>query len=131
MLRPLRGDADRLMTFLSVLVAITLILVILGPNLPVSLLGFGLAGIANAFFFAATLAARSEYAPHAVRGQVFIWVGALKIAAGSAGTATAGATIGSASWVPLVLATGLIVLAGGTSVTGRARCPSRAGQGEG
>jgi hypothetical protein len=28
------------------------------------------------------------------RGQVFIWIGALKIAAGSAGTATAGVLIG-------------------------------------
>jgi hypothetical protein len=43
--------------------------------------------------FAATLAARNEYAPIKARGQVFIWVGILKIAAGSAGTAVAGATI--------------------------------------
>ncbi|MEC5200988.1 MFS family permease [Arthrobacter sp. PL16] len=125
MLRPLRGDADRLMTSLSVLVAVTLILVILGPNLPVSLLAFGLAGIANALFFAATLAARSEYAPRAARGQVFIWVGALKIAAGSAGTAVAGAITGSAGWAPLALATVLTILAGGISAVGRTRALSR------
>ncbi|MHA7146745.1 MFS transporter [Arthrobacter sp. TmT3-37] len=124
MLRPLRGDADRLMTSLSVLVAVTLILVVLGPNLPASLLAFGLAGIANAVFFAATLAARSEYAPRAARGQVFIWVGALKIAAGSAGTAAAGAMTGSAGWAPLVLATVLTFVAGGMSIIGRARALS-------
>lgn len=128
MLRPLRGDADRLMTLLSVLVAVTLSLVVVGPNLPVSLLAFGLAGIANALFFAATLAARSEYAPRAARGQVFVWVGALKIAAGSAGTATAGAITGSAGWAPLVLAAVLTLLAAGISALGRARSlPHRPG----
>ncbi|GAB3116659.1 hypothetical protein GCM10027055_26560 [Janibacter alkaliphilus] len=32
---------------------------------------------------------------------MFLWVGALKIAAGSAGTATAGALIASMAWVPV------------------------------
>ena len=77
MLRPLRRDADPLMCSLSALVAATLILVMLTPTLPTALIAFGLAGIANAMFFAATLAARSEYAPIDARGQVFIWVGAL------------------------------------------------------
>jgi hypothetical protein len=74
MLRPLRGDADRLMTALSALVAVTLILIILDLNLPASLIAFGLAGIANALFVAATLAARSGYAPRESSAQVFIWV---------------------------------------------------------
>lgn len=125
MLRPLRGDADRLMTLLSVLVAVTLILVALGQDLPTSLLAFGLAGIANALFFAATLAARSEYAPRAARGQVFVWVGALKIAAGSAGTAAAGTITGSAGWAPLVLAAALTLLAAGFSTRGRTRALPR------
>ncbi|MFE0420817.1 hypothetical protein [Streptomyces tendae] len=38
---------------------------------------------------AATLAARNEYAPDNARGQIFVWIGALKITAGSAGTAAA------------------------------------------
>jgi hypothetical protein len=37
----------------------------------------GGAVVANALFLAATLAARSEYAPIEARGQVFSWVGAL------------------------------------------------------
>lgn len=54
-------------------------------------------------FFAATLAARGEYSSNETRSQVFIWVGALKIAAGSAGTAAAGAAIAFAAWTPLAL----------------------------
>lgn len=90
---PLRGDADRLTARLAAIVAVALVVVIPMPNLAATVAAFTAAGIANALFFAATLAARSEYAPAAARGQVFIWVGALKIAAGSAGTATAGALI--------------------------------------
>ncbi|MDN4611906.1 MFS transporter [Arthrobacter burdickii] len=129
MVRPLRGDADRLMSSLAVLVAAALILVILAPFLEASLVAFCLAGVANALFFAATLAARSEYAPIESRGQIFIWVGALKIAAGSAGTAVAGATTSPAAWVPLVLAVTLTALATTVSIIDRRRLPFRRGQG--
>jgi MFS family permease len=121
MLRPLRRDADRLIISLAALVAATLILVILAPTLATSLAAFCLAGIANAMFFAATLAARSEYAPIESRGQIFIWVGALKIAAGSAGTAVAGATIAHAARAPLVLATALTAIAATASTVERSR----------
>ncbi|MFF0902955.1 UNVERIFIED_CONTAM: YbfB/YjiJ family MFS transporter [Kocuria sp. CPCC 205316] len=121
MLWPLRGEADRLMSALAVLVAATLTVVVLAPTLTTALVAFGLAGIGNAMFFAATLAARSEYAPLESRGQVFIWVGALKIAAGSAGTAAAGATITQAAWVPLVLVSALTAVAATASVADRSR----------
>ncbi len=121
MLRPLRRDADPLMSSLAALVAATLILVMLTPTLPTSLIAFCLAGIANALFFASTLAARSEYAPIEARGQVFIWVGALKIAAGSAGTAVAGATITQTVWAPLLLATALTAAATTSSIIERSR----------
>ncbi|MEX5259782.1 hypothetical protein [Kocuria sp. CPCC 205263] len=68
--------------------------------------------------FAATLAARSEYAPVESRGQVFIWVGALKI---DAGPAAAGATITHAAWAPLVLVSSLTVVAATASVAARSR----------
>ncbi|OUM42715.1 MFS transporter [Arthrobacter sedimenti] len=126
MVRPLRGDADRLTSSLALLVAAGLVLVISTPFLEASLVAFCLAGIANALFFAATLAARSEYAPIESRGQIFIWVGALKIAAGSAGTAVAGVTIGSATSTPLVLATALIALATTVSIIDRRRPPAPA-----
>ncbi|RKR13781.1 MFS transporter [Arthrobacter oryzae] len=121
MLRPLRRDADPLMSSLAALVAATLILVMLTPTLPTALVAFCLAGIANALFFAATLAARSEYAPIEARGQVFIWVGALKIAAGSAGTAVAGATIAPTLWAPLMLAIALTAAAAASSIIERSR----------
>ncbi|MGG7655460.1 MFS transporter [Kocuria rosea] len=121
MLWPLRGEADRLMSALAVLVAATLTVVMLGPTLETSLVAFGLAGVGNAMFFAATLAARSEYAPVESRGQVFIWVGALKIAAGSAGTAAAGATITHAVWAPLILVSALTVVAATASIVDRSR----------
>ena len=99
---PLRGDADRLTAVLAGIVAVALAAVVAMPNLVSVLATFTVAGIANAMFFAATLAARSEYAPPAARGQVFIWVGALKITAGSAGTTGTGALIGGAAWLPVV-----------------------------
>lgn len=121
MLWPLRGAADRLMSALAVLVAATLTVVALAPALETSLAAFGLAGIGNAMFFAATPAARSEYAPVESRGQVFIWVGALKIAAGSAGTAAAGTTITQAARAPLVLVSTFTVVAATASVADRSR----------
>lgn len=99
MIWPLRGDADKLTALLAALVAIALAAVIPILNLTAVLIAFTVAGAANALFFAATLAARSEYAPTEARGQVFIWIGALKIAAGAAGTATAGILIGSTEWL--------------------------------
>jgi len=63
MVRPLRGGADRLMSLLAVFVAVTLTAVVFTPTLAASLVTFCFAGVANALFFAATLAARSEFAP--------------------------------------------------------------------
>lgn len=123
MVKPLRGDADRLTMGLAAIVAITLVIVIPMPNFIMTVGAFTLAGIANAFFFAATLAARSEYAPVEARGQVFIWVGALKIAAGSAGTAVAGSLIGDRAWAPVAAVAALSAVAAGASVIGRMRRP--------
>ena len=82
-------------------VAAALVVVVPASNLILALAAFTVVGVANSLFFAATLAARSEYSPLESRGQVFIWVGALKIAAGSAGTAVAGALAGAAVWLPI------------------------------
>lgn len=103
MIRPLSGDADRLMTRLALIVAATLLGVALMPEFALAVPAYAAAGIANAYFFAATLAARNEYSPVEARGQVFVWIGALKITAGSAGTALAGAIVGITVHLPLVL----------------------------
>jgi MFS family permease len=119
MIRPLRGEADKLMTRLALIVAAALAAVLIAPDLGLALGCYALAGIANAYFFAATLAARSEYSPSDARAQVFVWVGALKITAGSAGTAAAGALVGASLHLPLILGASITALAALCSVIER------------
>ncbi|WP_411698770.1 MFS transporter [Conyzicola sp.] len=125
MIRPLGGDADVLLPHLALTVAAALVAVLLVPNLILAVLGYAAVGIANSYFFAATLAARSEFSPPAARGQVFVWVGALKITAGSAGTAAAGALVGTALHLPTALAAVIAAVAGIAAIIDR-RCGSRA-----
>lgn len=118
---PLRGDADRLIIVLAAAVGLALAAISPMPTLVTVLGAFTVAGIANALFFAATLAARSEYAPPQARGQVFIWVGALKIAAGSAGTATAGALMVGTAWIPVAAVAGACLVIATLCAFDRAR----------
>ncbi|MGF2210998.1 MULTISPECIES: MFS transporter [Streptomyces] len=119
MIRPSRADADQLTTRLAAIVAATLLLITLTPSFALAVTAYAAAGIANAYFFAATLAARNEYAPDNSRGQIFVWVGALKITAGSAGTAAAGALISTSLLLPLLLATALTLASTALSLTER------------
>ncbi|WP_436530964.1 MFS transporter [Actinoplanes sp. HUAS TT8] len=127
MIRPLRGDADRLMTRLAVVVAVALAVTAAGPGLaPTGMAvvvlmaaAYFVTGVLNAHFFAATLAARSEYAPAAARGQVFVWIGAVKITAGSGGTALAGALVGFSLHLPMALAVALVAVAAAASALER------------
>jgi len=123
MVRPLRGDADRLVTRLAGLVAAALAVAALSASFIPAVLAYAAAGLMNSCFFAATLAARSEFAPPQVRGQVFVWVGALKIAAGSAGTAAAGAAMTGGPQVALFLLSALVLAAAVASVLDRNRQP--------
>jgi MFS family permease len=117
MLRPLRGDPDRLMRILAATVVLGLVAVVLSPRFGVAVAAYGIAGALNAAFFAATLAARTEYAPQHARAQVFIWVAALKIASGAAGTALAGALTGFDARVPVIVGALLILAAVLASLT--------------
>lgn len=90
MLRPLRGQPDRLMLIFSLCMLGGIFLILRCDTFASALACFILTGILNAGFFAATLAVRSEYATVCCRGQVFLWVAAMKITAGSLGTAAAG-----------------------------------------
>src|SRR5881409_2458745 len=91
---PLRGEPERLVTWLVVLMAAALGLCALAPTYPLALAAFALAGATNAPFFTATLAARSRYSPEPARAQVFVSMAGLKVATASAGTALAGAASG-------------------------------------
>lgn len=121
MIRPMRTDADPLMTWLGAAVGVALCGAAFAGAFPVAVAAYCFAGVLNSYFFTATLAARSEYAPAGARGQVFVWIGALKITAGSAGTALAGAIIAPAIHLPLLLASGLISVAVFASVLDRRR----------
>lgn len=126
MIRPLRGEADLLTTRFALVVAVALAAALLATPLPLAIAVYLAAGISNAYFFAATLAARSEYSPTEVRGQVFVWVGALKITAGSAGTALAGALIVVIPHLPLIVAAALTAATAVTSIADRRREPASA-----
>ncbi len=88
--RPMRGSADDWLFRLSVLIAVAILVAGLAPGYWTALLAFGLAGFVTGPHFAATLAARSDYAPPGDTAQIFVTMSALKIGAQSLGTAAAG-----------------------------------------
>ncbi|WP_258066286.1 MFS transporter [Pseudoclavibacter sp. RFBA6] len=120
-IRPLRGEADALLPKLAAATALGLLAVMLSPSFWFSVAAYAAVGVANACFFAATLAARSEYSPPEARGQVFVWVGALKITAGSAGTAATGAIVGVAAALPLLGVIVAIIVASAVALLERVR----------
>lgn len=119
MIFPLRGRADTATILLAFVVAGALLAVLVAPDFTLTIAAYAAAGVANAYFFAATLAARSEYAPTRASGQVFVWVGALKITAGSAGIAAAGTLVTANPHLPVLLGAVLVVVAGVTAATER------------
>lgn len=121
MVRPLRTDADRSMTWFAASVAAMLALTLVSTTLWVALVLYAVVGACNSIFFATTLAARSEFAPDTARAQIFVWVGALKIASGAAGTALAGALIGPGVLLPVAVAAAVAGLAAALSQLERRR----------
>ena len=89
-----------------------------------TVMAYLIAGAINSQFFAATLAARTEYAPVALRNQVFVWIEALKITAGSAGTAVAGALTDLGRFAPLLAASAVIGAAVTVAVVDARRRPA-------
>lgn len=92
-IRPLTGEPERLSRGCAVALAVALGLCAAAPNFTLAVVAFGLAGVATAALFTATLAARSSYAPPTARAQVFVTGAALKVAAAAVGTALAGALV--------------------------------------
>jgi hypothetical protein len=107
--RPLRGDPERLTTRWVAVLGLGLAAWAAAPGYPWALLGFLAVGAAQAPFLAATLAARSSYAPDGARAQTFVAVAALKVTAASAGTAAAG-LLSALPVRPVLLGAGALVL---------------------
>ena len=88
---PVRGDPDAAAVLLAALAAVTFAASGAAPTYAVAVLAFVAGGVVNGPFFAATLAARTRYAPPEGRAQVFVTMSAAKVAAWAAGAAGAGA----------------------------------------
>ena len=119
--RPLRGVPDVLTGRLALAVATGLLAALTAPTLALLVAAYLGTGLLNALFFASTLAARTEYAPTATRNQVFIWVAALKITAGSAGTALAGTLSDCGYHAAVGASVALAALAGAAATLHRRR----------
>jgi hypothetical protein len=108
---PLRGEPEYMTAYSAVAQAIALGLTAAAPTYALTLAGFALAGLANGPFVAATFLARGRYAPPESRAQVFVSMGGLKVAAGSAGAAVAGSLIAASGPRLLLAAAAAVTLA--------------------
>ncbi|HDX8863223.1 TPA: MFS transporter [Klebsiella michiganensis] len=119
MLIPLRGEPDRLMLNTGWMIVAGLLSIFMVSSFLPLFICFLITGMLNSTFFAATLAARSEYSPPFCRGQVYVWVGAMKITAGSFGTAVAGQLMTLGTYSPLILSLSVLVTTLIASLAGR------------
>ncbi|MFI1800113.1 hypothetical protein ACH427_22550 [Streptomyces sp. NPDC020379] len=87
---PLPGEPERTSTLLVAVSAATVACCAVAPSYTVAVVTFAATGAAGALLFTATLAVRSVHAPPEARAQVYVSMGALKMAVSSAGTALAG-----------------------------------------
>lgn len=109
--RPLRGDPERLTRNWTLAVAVGFLLCALSPSVPTAAVAFGLLGAVTSIQFAATLAARSSYSPPGARAQLFVTMAGLKVAFSSLGVALVGISSGVGS-VWLLTAGAVLVLIG-------------------
>ncbi|KFX21181.1 major facilitator superfamily transporter [Pectobacterium betavasculorum] len=106
---PLRGEPDRLMLNTGWMIVAGLLSIFMVSSFLLVFICFLITGMLNSAFFAATLAARSEYSPPFCQGQVFVWIGAMKITAGSLGTAASGQLMTLGTYAPLILSVSVLV----------------------
>lgn len=116
---PLSGDPDRLTTRHVALLGACLGACALAPSFGWGVAAFALTGVATAPFVTATFAARNAYAPADARAQVFVTLAALKITAGSGGTAVAGLLVGLGPRLMLVVAAAAVLLVALATVADR------------
>ncbi|MHA3702004.1 MFS transporter [Jatrophihabitans sp. YIM 134969] len=123
--RPWRGDPVRSgLRVAGVLGLATAVLAVV-PTVAVAAAVFAVVGVLTAWWVATTLTARDVLAPPGRRGEVFVAMSGLKVAAGSGGTALAGVLAGWGAR-PLAFAAGALVLValGAVSLRATARRPA-------
>jgi predicted MFS family arabinose efflux permease len=91
---PLPGEPERMSTVLVAVSAAAVACCAVAPSYAVAVVTFAATGAASALLFTATLAVRAVYAPSEARAQVYVSMGALKMAVSSGGTALAGSLMG-------------------------------------
>lgn len=93
---PSQKEPEKRMFWSATGLSCGLLLASLSSSYSLGVSAYLLCGIANALFFAASLAARVDYAPQESASQVFMWIAALKIAAVSIGSTFSGFIAGNA-----------------------------------
>lgn len=126
--RPLRGQADRLLARFALAIGAAFALAGLAPAFVWAAAAFAIAGFLNGPFFAATLAARSDYSPEGANAQIFVTMAALKVGAQSLGTAAAGLFGSSGSRWGLIGGGVLVVLVVAILILDRQRQPATTAQ---
>lgn len=109
--RPAAAEALTFLKNTAIALILALLFIAFSQTFSTAMLAYWLCGVANAAFFAATLAARTEYAPKQGLAQVYMWVAAAKITATSIGALVAGYLIDATLNLPLILAIGLLAMA--------------------
>lgn len=108
--KPLNGDALASLKTISLGLGASIILVALSQHFYMGLFAYWLCGVVNAIFFTATMAARTEYAPHEGASQIYMWVAAAKISAASAGALLTGVLVDFSLVLPLIMSVGVLGL---------------------
>jgi hypothetical protein len=101
-LRPLRGDPERLTRGWALVTAVALALVALAPEPVLAPVAFGIVGGCGSALLAATLAARTDFSPPGMEARVFATVAGVKVAGSSIGVAVAG-LVAARGALPLAL----------------------------
>ncbi|PAU38492.1 hypothetical protein CKF94_09415 [Vibrio coralliilyticus] len=111
---PTDKEPEQLMILSAIGVSCGLLLVSISTGYELGLGAFFICGVTNALFFAASLAARVDYAPSESSSQVFMWIAALKIAAVSIGSTFAGYIAdglpSKAIWASFVITLGVTIV---------------------
>jgi hypothetical protein len=109
-LRPLRGEPERLTRGWALATAAALTLIAVAPEPVLAPAAFAVAGGCGSALLAATLAARTDFAPRGMEARVFATVAGVKVAGSSVGVAVAG-LVAARGALPLALGAAMLCAA--------------------